>query len=125
MLNQIGVKATVNVVEGGVFSQMTNARKFGPMYMVGWYSVGDADFASVWYTKGGFYTKWIDPEYEALFVAARSTNDLAERCEGLPPHDGDPVRAEPLPCSCLACPACMASVTASPGSAPLRTRCSG
>jgi peptide/nickel transport system substrate-binding protein len=79
MLNQIGVKATVNVVEGGVFMQMTNAQKLGPMYMVGWYSVGDADFASVWYTKGGYRTKWVDPEYEKLFVAARSTNDVAER----------------------------------------------
>jgi len=79
MLNQIGVKATVNVIEGGVFMQMTNAQKLGPLYMVGWYSVGDADFASVWYTKGGYRTKWVDPEYEALFVAARSTNDVAER----------------------------------------------
>jgi peptide/nickel transport system substrate-binding protein len=79
MLNQIGVNATVNVVEGGVFQQMSNAQKLGPLYMIGWYSVGDADFASVWYTKGGYRTKWIDPEYERLFVAARSTNDVAER----------------------------------------------
>jgi peptide/nickel transport system substrate-binding protein len=79
MLNQIGVKATVNVVEGGVFQQMTTAKKLGVLYMIGWYSVGDADFASVWYTQGGFRTKWIDPEYEQLFVAARSTNDIAER----------------------------------------------
>jgi peptide/nickel transport system substrate-binding protein len=79
MLNQIGVKATVNVVEGGVFQQMTTARKLGVLYMVGWYSVGDADFASVWYTQGGYRTKWVDPEYERLFVAARTTTDMAER----------------------------------------------
>ncbi|WP_158746601.1 ABC transporter substrate-binding protein [Acidisphaera sp. L21] len=79
MLNQIGVKATVNVVEGGVFQQMSNAQKMGVMYMIGWYSVGDADFASVWYTKSGLRTKWQDPEYEALFVAARTTIDEAER----------------------------------------------
>ncbi len=79
MLNQIGVKATVNVVEGGVFQQMSNAQKMGALYMVGWYSVGDADFASVWYTKSGYRTKWSDPEYEKLFVAARSTTDEAER----------------------------------------------
>jgi len=79
MLNQIGVKATVNIVEGGVFQQMSNAQKLGALYMIGWYSVGDADFASVWYTKAGYRTKWQDPEYEKLFVAARSTNDLAER----------------------------------------------
>jgi peptide/nickel transport system substrate-binding protein len=79
MLNQIGVKATVNVVEGGVFQQMSNAQKLGALYMIGWYSVGDADFASVWYTKGGFRTKWTDPEYEQLFAAARSTTDTTER----------------------------------------------
>jgi peptide/nickel transport system substrate-binding protein len=79
MLNQIGVKATVNIVEGGVFQQMSNARKMGPVYMVGWYSIGDADFATVWYTKAGLRTWWSDPEFEQLFVAARTTNDPAER----------------------------------------------
>ena len=79
MLNNIGVKASVNVVEGGVFQTMANAMKLGPLHMIGWYSVGDADFASVWYTKAGLRTKWSDPEYEKLFVAARSTNDEADR----------------------------------------------
>jgi peptide/nickel transport system substrate-binding protein len=79
MLNQIGVKATVNIVEGGVFQQMSNALKMGALYMVGWYNLGDADFASVWYTKAGYRTKWVDPEYERLFVAARSTTDEAAR----------------------------------------------
>ena len=79
MLNKIGVKATVNIVEGGVFQQMNSANKWGPLYMVGWYNLGDADFAAVWYTKAGLRTKWSDPEYEKLFIAARSTNDEAER----------------------------------------------
>ncbi len=79
MLNKIGVKAMVNTVEGGVFMQMSNALKMGPLYMVGWYNLGDADFASVWFTKGGQRTRWFDPEYEKLFVAARSTGDKAER----------------------------------------------
>jgi len=79
MLNQIGIKATVDVVEGGVFQQMTSSQKWGALHVNGWYSLGDADFASVWYTKGGMRTLWVDPEYERLFVAARSTNDKAER----------------------------------------------
>ena len=79
MLNKIGVKATVNIVEGGVFQQMSNARKWGPMHMVGWYNLGDADFAAVWYTQAGLRTRWADPEYDKLFVAGRSTNDTAER----------------------------------------------
>jgi peptide/nickel transport system substrate-binding protein len=79
MLNQIGVKATVNIVEGGVFQQMSTARKMGPLYLIGWYSVGDADFAAGWYTKSGLRTWWSDPEYEKLFIAARSTLDTNER----------------------------------------------
>jgi peptide/nickel transport system substrate-binding protein len=79
MLNEIGVKATVNIVEGGVFQQMNSARKLGPLYMIGWYSVGDADFAAGWYTKAGLRTWWSDAEYERLFVAARSTMDTDER----------------------------------------------
>ena len=69
----------MNIVEGGVFQQMNSANKWGPLYMVGWYNLGDADFAAVWYTKAGLRTKWSDPEYEKLFIAARSTNDEAER----------------------------------------------
>jgi peptide/nickel transport system substrate-binding protein len=58
---------------------MSNAQKMGPLYMIGWYSIGDADFATVWYTKAGNRTKWVDPEYERLFIAARSTTDVTER----------------------------------------------
>ena len=79
MLHQIGIAATVEVVEGGTFQQMTNAQKWGALHVNGWYSLGDADFASVWYTKGGLRSNWIDPDYEQLFVAARSTTDTAER----------------------------------------------
>jgi peptide/nickel transport system substrate-binding protein len=79
MLNKIGIAATVEVVEGGTFQQMTNAQKWGALHVNGWYSLGDADFASVWYTKDGKRSNWIDPEFEQLFVAARSTTDKAER----------------------------------------------
>jgi peptide/nickel transport system substrate-binding protein len=79
MLTKIGVKATVEIVEGGVFQQMTSSQRWGALHVNGWYSLGDADFAAVWYTKGGMRTLWVDPEYERLFVAARSTADRAER----------------------------------------------
>ena len=79
MLTNIGVNAAVNVVEGGVFLQMQSAFKTGPIYMIGWYSLGDADFATVWYTKGGRRTTWVNEEFERLFVEARSTNDSAVR----------------------------------------------
>jgi peptide/nickel transport system substrate-binding protein len=79
MLNNIGVKATVNAVEGGTFQSMSNVLKMGPLHMIGWYSLGDADFATVWYTKAGHRTNWYNAEYEKLFTEARSTNDEKER----------------------------------------------
>ncbi len=79
MLHKIGIAATVEVVEGGTFQQMTNAQKWGALHVNGWYSLGDADFASVWYTRDGRRSNWIDPEFEQLFVVARSTTDKAER----------------------------------------------
>lgn len=79
MLNKIGVKATVDAVEGGTFQTRANAMKMGPLHMIGWYSLGDADFALVWYTKAGHRTTWYSDEYEKLFTAARSTNDQKER----------------------------------------------
>ena len=79
MLNQVGVNASVQVTEGGVFLQRWRAFKMGPMYMVGWYSLGDADFATTWYTKGGQRTVWINDEFEKLFLEGRSTNDQERR----------------------------------------------
>lgn len=79
MLIRIGVKATVEIVEGGTFQQMTSAQKWGALHVNGWYSLGDGDFASVWYTEAGRRSTWIDPTYDRMFVEARSTNDVAER----------------------------------------------
>jgi len=79
MLSQVGVNASVSVTEGGVFLQKWRAFKMGPMYMVGWYSLGDADFATTWYTKGGMRTVWVNDEFERLFTEGRSTNDEARR----------------------------------------------
>ena len=77
MLANIGIKATVEIVEGGTFQQMTSAQKWGALHVNGWYSLGDGDFASVWYTEAG--KRSIDPAFDKMFVEARSTNDTAER----------------------------------------------
>jgi len=79
MLANIGIKATVEIVEGGTFQQMTSAQKWGALHVNGWYSLGDGDFASVWYTEAGKRSNWIDPAFDKMFVEARSTNDTAER----------------------------------------------
>jgi peptide/nickel transport system substrate-binding protein len=79
MLAEVGIKAQVNVVEGGVFSKMAEAQDLGPAHLVGWYSLGDADFAAVWFTKGSGRSFWVDPEYEKLFLEARTTVDQDKR----------------------------------------------
>ena len=79
MLMQVGIKTGVNVVEGGVYSKMVKAREMGPMHMVGWYSLGDADFSTVWFTDGSNRAYWKNDEYEKLFLEGRSTMDVAVR----------------------------------------------
>ncbi|MGE0421678.1 MAG: ABC transporter substrate-binding protein [Reyranellaceae bacterium] len=79
MMSQVGVNTTVNVVEGGVWSQLDRARDQGPMYQVGWFSVGDADFNTVWYTAAGKRNYWSNAEYDKLWLEARSTMDEAAR----------------------------------------------
>jgi len=81
MLLEVGVTANINVVESGVYLRQWAVREMGPIYMVGWYSLGDADFSSVWYTEGGKRTTWTNAEYEELFKKARSTLDEGERRE--------------------------------------------
>jgi peptide/nickel transport system substrate-binding protein len=79
MLGRVGIRTAINVVENGVWTRMASAADMGPLHMVGWYSVGDADFNTVWYTRDGRRAFWENAEYERLFVAARSTVDTAER----------------------------------------------
>lgn len=79
MMTQAGVKTSVNVVEGGVWSQLDRNRDQGPMYQVGWFSVGDADFNTVWYTEASKRNYWSNAEFEKLWLEARSTMDEAAR----------------------------------------------
>lgn len=81
MLREVGVKASVNVVEGGVFTKMAKAHDMGPMHIVGWYSLGDADLASVWFTEGSGRAFWKNDEYEKLFISGRSTVDENKRLQ--------------------------------------------
>lgn len=79
MLRNVGVQATVNVVESAIYLKQWSAQEMGPIYMVGWYSLNDADFATIWYTEGSRRSVWKNAEYERLFVEARSTNDQGKR----------------------------------------------
>ena len=96
MFAEVGVQTEVRIVEEGVFSKMVRAHDMGPMHMVGWYSLGDADFASVWFTEASGRAFWKDDEYERLFVAARSTVDTAARAAAY--HRMMRIMADQSPC---------------------------
>ena len=62
MLNEIGVKATVNIVEGGVFQQMKLGRKLGPLYMIRRVQrLGRCRLCRRLYTQGVFANLLADP----------------------------------------------------------------
>lgn len=79
MMTEVGVKTSVNVVEGAVWAQLDRSREPGSMHQVGWFSVGDADFNTVWYTEGGKRNYWTNAEFDKLWLEARSTMDEAAR----------------------------------------------
>jgi peptide/nickel transport system substrate-binding protein len=79
MLDQVGLPTSVNVVDGAVWARMDRAKEQGPMYQIGWFSVGDADFATVWYTEASRRNYWKNEEYDTLWRKARSTLDEQER----------------------------------------------
>ncbi|WP_270937062.1 ABC transporter substrate-binding protein [Falsiroseomonas oryzae] len=79
MMRAIGIRASVNVVEGAVWSRLDRNREQGPIYQVGWFSVGDADFNTVWYTEASRRNYWTNAEFDRLWEEARSTLDQDAR----------------------------------------------
>ena len=117
MLNDVGVKVSINVMEPGIFLKNLGspARELGPIYMIGWYSFGDADFAMTWYTGTNRRTAWSNPEFDKLFLAARSTNDTA--AARLPTSAWTKSCTRRIRrCSCSAFPRSTASARSSPAS---------
>ena len=79
MMTEAGARTSVNVVEGAVMSQLDRNREQGPIYQVGWFSVGDADFNTVWYTDASKRNYWSNAEFDRLWQEGRSTLDEAAR----------------------------------------------
>ncbi len=75
MMRAVGIRASVNVVEGAVWARMDRNKEQGPIYQVGWFSVGDADFNTVWYTEASRRNYWTNAEFDRLWQEARSTLD--------------------------------------------------
>jgi peptide/nickel transport system substrate-binding protein len=78
-LSSVGINVKVDVLEWGAFSKQLAAKKMGPMHLIGWYNVGDADFAMVWYWTGSGRHFWENPEFDRLFLTARSELNAAKR----------------------------------------------
>ncbi|MCC7273039.1 MAG: hypothetical protein IT561_10235 [Alphaproteobacteria bacterium] len=79
MWQNVGVRTTINTLEGAVWTRLDRTKELKPINMIGWFSVGDADFNTVWYTQASNRAYWKNDEFEKLFVAARSTIDPQER----------------------------------------------
>ena len=78
-LAKVGINVKVDVLEWGAFSKQLAAKKMGPMHLIGWYNVGDADFGMVWYWTGSGRHFWDNPDFDRLFVASRSELNAAKR----------------------------------------------
>lgn len=80
-LGKVGINARVDVLEWGTYSKLLAAKKIGALHLIGWYNVGDADFAMVWYATASGRSFWENPEFDQLFAAARSELDPKKREE--------------------------------------------
>jgi peptide/nickel transport system substrate-binding protein len=78
-LEKVGIRTKVDVVEWGTYSKLLAAKKMGPVHLIGWYNVGDADFAMVWYATSSGRSFWEHPEFDRLFAASRSELDPKKR----------------------------------------------
>ncbi|HSW20631.1 MAG TPA: ABC transporter substrate-binding protein [Ramlibacter sp.] len=79
MLNKIGVKAEPNVMESGAYIKALMGSKIGPMHVVGWYSLGDAIFATTWFTQTNNRPGWSNKRYDDLFKLAQTELDAEKR----------------------------------------------
>jgi peptide/nickel transport system substrate-binding protein len=80
-LNQVGVKATVNTLEWGVYVQHLAKRTLGDGFLIGWYAlpVPDAAQALAWYTSDNLYAYWKNPDFDQLFIQLSTSMAEPER----------------------------------------------
>jgi len=69
-LQQAGVKASVNVMEWGVYLQHLAKKTLGDGFLIGWYAlpVPDAAQALAWYTSTNLYAHWKNEEFDRSVV---------------------------------------------------------
>ena len=78
-LEEVGIRTNVQVLEWGDYSERNDQKQLSPMHIIGWYNVGDAEFAMVWYSTKSGRSYWENQEFDELFSQAQATIDPAER----------------------------------------------
>ena len=94
-LAKAGITVKVDVLEWGAYSKVLAAKKMGPMHLIGWYNVGDADFALVWYWTGSGRAFWDNADFDRLFLASRSELNPGKRQALL--HEAGHMMSQQLP----------------------------
>jgi len=84
MLGNIGIKATLNEVEGATFYNYLQEKGMFDITRDGW--IGDYNDPNSFlelYTTGNYfnYAEWSNKDYDALMAKSATTTDLAERAK--------------------------------------------
>lgn len=80
-LGKVGIRAKANPMEYGLFVQKLLASQLSPMFLIGWYTFGDAALADIWLTSlTGVYGHYYAPSpYDDLVTQAATALDPKAR----------------------------------------------
>jgi peptide/nickel transport system substrate-binding protein len=80
-LGKVGIKAKANPMEYGLFVQKLLASQLSPMFLIGWYTFGDAALADIWLTSlTGAYGHYYSPSpYDDLVTQGATALDPKAR----------------------------------------------
>lgn len=80
-LNEIGVNASVELIESGAFVDEYHGGGMTPAFFIGWwyFPAMDGDFIYVWNESSRPQSRWSNGEFDRLFAQSRSTLDETER----------------------------------------------
>jgi peptide/nickel transport system substrate-binding protein len=76
-LSKVGIRAKANPMEYGLFVQKLLASQLSPIFLIGWYTFGDAALADIWLTSlTGAYGRYYGPsQYDDLVTQAATALD--------------------------------------------------
>jgi peptide/nickel transport system substrate-binding protein len=80
-LKKVGIDVKPNIMEFAVWADgiYKTPKPLKDFYLVGWYNLGDAELALIWYDKSSPAVLWENNEFETVFSKARVTVNSADR----------------------------------------------